>query len=393
MTRYVCSSCFGDPAIKEYIEENSVGSECSFCEEVHERNISIPIDNLIRYMRICVSREYDNAAEWLPYESSEGGYQGETIDAWDLIVHELEIELPEDKDGELLQCLSDGFSDHEWCKEDPYGPSSMELAKYSWENFSYIVKNRRRFFFRSEKSEDSSTDVLSPGELLEKVLDYANHVNLVTRLGEGLVLYRARAHSKDGKSWSNAKDLGPPPPEKALQSNRMSPAGIPMFYGSDSSDTAVFETAIKSGKFSVGRFCTARPIKLLDLSNLPTLPSIFDMSLEDAEISPRSSIPFLRHVSEQISKPITKDSNSHIEYVPTQVVTEFIRSQSKIPIDGIKYESAIHSGYCSYVLFAGQEDVFENAGFHSAESWLELKEVTNVEAKISLKKIPPVSFS
>lgn len=393
MTRYVCSSCFSDPAIKEYIEENAVCSECSFCEEAHEHVVSIPIDDLIKYMRICISREYDNAADWLPYESSEGGYQGETIDADDLIVHELEIDLPADKDGALFQCLLDGFSDQLWCKHDPFGLSSMEVAKFSWERFSHIVKNERRYFFGSEELEDSSTDILSPGELLDRILDYASQVGLVKHFKEGLVLYRARAHAKDGKSWSNAKDLGPPPQEKALQSNRMSPAGIPMFYGSESSDTAVFETATKPGEFSVGVFRTTRPIKLLDLSSVKTLPSVFEMDSYETAISPRSAIRFLMHVSRQISKRITKDSKSHIEYVPTQVVTEFIRSQSKFPIDGIKYESAVHSGNCSFVLFAGNEDVFENTGTCSGDSWLELKEITNVEANLSLRKIIPVSFS
>ena len=100
-----------------------------------------------------------------------------------------------------------------------------------------------------------------------------------------------------------------------------------MFYGSENLETAVLETASGSGTFSVGKFKTNRPIVLLDISNVPPLPSIFKMIPDTLEVDPRRAIEFLAHISEEISKPITRDGHQHIEYVPTQVVTEFIRAQ------------------------------------------------------------------
>jgi len=68
-------------------------------------------------------------------------------------------------------------------------------------------------------------------------------------------------------------DLGPPPFEKATQSNGMSPAGVVMFYGSDQVETALHETAqsLGGGTYAVGEFSNARKIVLLDLANLQVL--------------------------------------------------------------------------------------------------------------------------
>ena len=147
MTEYICSSCIGDIALKEYIEMHADESYCDFCEESRGNVHSIPIDDLIEYMRKCVSQEYDDPANWLPYESSEGGYQGVTYDAYDLILEELEMEFPKDKNDALLQRVLKGFDHQEWCKDDPFGPSTLQVAQFSWEKFSRIVKHENRYYF------------------------------------------------------------------------------------------------------------------------------------------------------------------------------------------------------------------------------------------------------
>ena len=81
----------------------------------------------------CISREYDDAANWLSYESSEGGYQWPTIDAYDLIV-ELQIDFPKDESGALLQYVLSDLSNQVWCENNPYGMNSLEVAQFSWSN-------------------------------------------------------------------------------------------------------------------------------------------------------------------------------------------------------------------------------------------------------------------
>ena len=393
MTDYVCSSCIGENALKEYIETYADESYCNFCEESHANVHSISVDDLIEYMRRCASWEYDDAANWLPHETSEGGYQGATYDTYDLILDKLEIEFPKDKNDALLERVVSGFGDQLWCNDDPFGPSALQVAQFSWETFSRIVKHDRRYFFGAVKSEKYPSEELTPGELLAHILDYAQQIGLIQIIDE-LILYRARAWD-NGRPWNNPKELGPPPANKALQPNRMSPAGIPMFYGSENLETAVLETASRTGTFSVGRFWTNRPIVLFDISDVPPIPSIFETDPESYALNPRNAIKFLRHISEEISKPINRDHRALIEYVPTQVVTEFIRTQQydAAAIDGIKYKSAKSQGHFSYVLFATQENIFDQNNKSNSEAWLELKGINNVKATFTHKEINSIDMT
>ena len=87
---------------------------------------------------------------------------------------------------------------------------------------------------------------------------------------------------------------------------------------------------------------------------------------------------FLNHIAAEISRPIGRDDKVHINYVPTQVVTEFVRSRLTSGgqrIDGIKYGSAIHDGHASYVIFATQDNLVtaeEDRWGTASNQWLEL---------------------
>ena len=66
---------------------------------------------------------------------------------------------------------------------------------------------------------------------------------------------------------------------------------------------------------------------VLDLTAIPPVPSLFRDYSETLEFQPRRVIKFLRHVARQISKPVDADEKIHVHYVPTQVITEYVRSQ------------------------------------------------------------------
>jgi hypothetical protein len=118
-----------------------------------------------------------------------------------------------------------------------------------------------------------------------------------------------------------------------------------MFYGADSIATAVAEVVchrpLADDKVvSVAAFSPARTMGILDLADLPDVPSFFD----DRDTM-RHSLYFLIRFSRDVSQPIAKDGSEHIDYVPTQAFAEFIRYEVKSAegeaIDGIKFRSAI----------------------------------------------------
>jgi hypothetical protein len=87
--------------------------------------------------------------------------------------------------------------------------------------------------------------------------------------------------------------------------------------------------------------------------------------------------PRIIDARQDISSPIARDDRVHIKYVPTQVVTEFLRT-AKLPegvkLDGIRYRSSRRDGGISLVLFADRRNVADASDDTSPEPdpWLKL---------------------
>lgn len=140
----------------------------------------------------------------------------------------------------------------------------------------------------------------------------------------------------------------------------MSPPGVVMTYASEDEQTALAETATAPGTYAVGEFVTERDAFVLDLTQLPPVPSFFAELPDTLEYDPRPRLAFLHHVSREISRPVARDDRVHIEYVPTQVVTEYVRTvvtTKKGKVDGIRYRSSRKGGQASVVLFADQNNL------------------------------------
>jgi hypothetical protein len=172
----------------------------------------------------------------------------------------------------------------------------------------------------------------------------------------------------------------------------MSPAGIVMMYASEDAATALAEIVDKEGTYTVGEFMTDRDAMILDLAELPEIPSIFKPVPDSMEYHPRQNLIFLHEIADEISRPIARDDRVHVEYVPTQVVTEFIRTVATFDgrhIDGIAYRSSRQTGKSSVVLFADQtnlvlpEDLRDGSYDFYKDRWIRLVnkhdyEITNV---------------
>ena len=357
--KFVCVECFDDPGIKEFITRHRSKGNCSFCGAAGGEQFVADFDNVAEHIQSCLYREYDRAVNQLGYDGKEGGYFGEHWDTHELLYSVIELELPKDSDSQLFNAIADFLGEEPWCEYDPYGLNDDESARYSWETFSDVVMHERHYFFADYNRRPNDRETDTPGEVLRKIFDYARSANLFKDLPQGTQLFRGRRQDND-LCFQTALDLGPPPKEKATQTNRMSPPGVVMFYAGDDVDTALMETAQEPGEFSVGKFKTLRTIKVLDLTSIPSLPSLFQEVHDRYGYRARTELKFLHHIAEQISQPIARDDRIHIRYVPTQVVTEFIRSQVTVggeKVDGIMYESSVRPGHTSYVIFATQDNL------------------------------------
>lgn len=106
-----------------------------------------------------------------------------------------------------------------------------------------------------------------------------DELHLITTLKAGHEIYRSRQHTvKDSPTLLHPLDS--PPVDICTFLNRMSPAGISMFYGAFDEETArkeVLDTrrAARIPIITTAKFILKEDLQIPDLCNLPDIPSIF----------------------------------------------------------------------------------------------------------------------
>lgn len=328
---------------------------CDACGKYDSPTSSI--SEVCEYIKSCLRKYWGFAVDQLPYISAEGGYQGTTWDTYDLLLDEIGLGLPRDSRDRLLHALIHGITDEVWCDFDWLSLDTDVALRTSWERFCKTVKHERRFFFHS--TGESDRDSFSPEELLEAIARISENIGLVRGIPAGTKLWRARVDLR-ARAKAAAADFGPPPALVALQSNRMNPPGIPMLYVASTATTAIREVHTK--RAHVGLWIARRDLRVLDLRKLPMVPGIFSSSSREDRLTLR----FLHHFRDDIMRPVARDRRTHIDYLPSQVVTEFIRDFSfkEGKLDGIAYGSTISGGW-NVALFVSAADL----GLIPRQSW------------------------
>jgi hypothetical protein len=358
----VCAECFGDGDIQAFVRSCIDTNECDFCgRRSRRRPIAAPLDEVFDFIFSAIDREYERAVDALGWNGAEGGFQGSHWDSAELL-EAIGLELPND-DGRLFDILVECLGDEVWCERDPYSLREDERLVASWEAFCSSIKHERRYFFLRKKKKRFDSEYLAPSDLLRFISETVNQHELARTLPPGSLIYRAR-QLRPGQVLRTPYDFGPPPMELATSPNRMSPAGIVMFYGSEERETAIAEIDDdRTLGIAVGTFRTMREATILDLTVLPKRLGFFEQQSDTSEVN-RYALEFLHRFVRSLAAKVEPGGREHIDYVPTQVVTEWFRSafrHRKKLIDGIRYMSAQHTGGRSLVLFADRHDVVLSA--------------------------------
>jgi hypothetical protein len=134
------------------------------------------------------------------------------------------------------------------------------------------------------------------------------------------------------------RELGPPPFSFAV-AGRMNSRGISVFYGTNTPEAALAEVRPPVGsQVVIGKFLLVRSLRLLDLTVLRDVyvtGSFFDRDFARK----RKHAMFLDHLSRRITMPIMPDDEA-LEYLPTQVIADYLAAMAEPAIDGIIYPSA-----------------------------------------------------
>ena len=272
----VCTKCFGNDAIKQFIS-NDTGSDCTYCSKKGDASCSLKL--VLEHVMTCIRTEWGRPAnEGLVYETREGGWQGEVYNTWNLF----DIVGIEINGAELLNDIESSLMDDDWCRQNPYSLAKDRILFYGWINFSRFVMTEARYVFLNATPSTYNQyqhDEIHPVKILEALTDITKELDLIELWDKEKAIFRVRVVNSD-VSFHSAKELGSPSLEFASIPNRMSPSGIPMFYGAFDKQTAVSETydpEISTDKKAIcGVFYPIRDLVLLNLSKPLSIPDLFD---------------------------------------------------------------------------------------------------------------------
>lgn len=151
--------------------------------------------------------------------------------------------------------------------------------------------------------------------------------------------------------------MGAPTSDK-IQGGRVNAEGVKCLYLGDSINTTIHE--IRAGLYdyvTIGVFQAISELNVVDLREINNIsPFIETLDTLDHAINKI----FLNKINEEMGKVMRK-TGSKLEYVPTQYITDFIKSitdqDGNYQYDGIIYNSVMNKGGFNIAIF--DPDKFE----------------------------------
>ncbi|WP_082558167.1 HEPN-associated N-terminal domain-containing protein [Kitasatospora sp. MBT66] len=343
---WVCAECIAEAALKKVVSDAvSTDEVCDFCKGTPAADMDVLTEAFVNGLHT----EYANADnEGVPYDSAEGGYHSATTwDTWAL-VHDHSDVFANDA---LLQPMVEAVGEQTWTNINWQLPRYNEQLASSWSNFCEQIQYKTRYVFwlrrDGQDEEEALGGEIPAGRILDQIGRHLLDLDLVRDLPAGTTLWRARpVTDKDleaASSWG-AEALGTAPRQYAVKPNRMSPAGIPMFYGAFDQATAVQEvTQGTPMRLAVGAFELSHACTVVDFTQLPPIPSMFDPE-HGHQVR---ALTFLHQFVRQMATPV-RPGHDHIDYIPTQVVAEYLMKAFNPgrPVHGIVYGSSLNRRRC-----------------------------------------------
>jgi RES domain-containing protein len=346
---HVCDDCVEDSYLKDLVREMASAYACDYCGRHAAQAIAVEADVVVQAVYDTVHTYYCEPTDaGVPYD---GGFIVPSIEIVDVL-----RELGFDGHPDFLQAVIDAeangndfvrVADGHWVGMHPH-----EVLSSAWLTFSEAIKHETRFHFASKPR----SGVASPYEIdIADVLPaIAERLRPQMRaLPVGTTVYRARVRRRGEKWQPTAGEMGSPPKSRT-SAGRMNPAGIPYLYTAFDNATARREVGI-TGRTSktvfTAIFALTAPLWVMDLTALPRVPSLFDIANKEA----REQSLIVRAFVEAISTPVTKDAQEHIDYVPSQVICEYLAQvfepREGRKLGGLIYPSSVQDGGKNLVVF------------------------------------------
>lgn len=335
-----CINCFKDEHLRNTIIKNDIKGNCDFCASKDIPIIDISVPNDISDMIVSLVQAYTVS------DMSEAKLLKESLrDDWDIFNSGAEMIQT------LVKALCIGIIDKDdklfsekvvipQKYDDDFLQSYGVVRGLTWNQFSEYIKYENRFH----------NDKFNP-EILASFLSIALKI-----YKKDESFFRARI-AKDKVGYS-AEYMGQPPRGKRA-AGRVNPEEIAVLYLSGDPKTVLYETrATVYDYVSIGEFKAIRDLRLIDLSAIAQIsPFLYAEDIEKFAVNRK----VFQEMSQEIAKPMRRNDSS-LEYLPTQFISEFVKSQG---YDGVGFESTINKGGYNYALF--DENLVECVGVNTVE--------------------------
>lgn len=344
--KWVCQHCVGgDSYLRHLVRVNLATNVCSYCGSTKRK--TAPLSSLMDALLRGVKYSYnDEANAGCPYDSD---FSIEYISSEEVMRNVLDSQGLEWSDA-LVTDVAQSFVNIGWVDApdgDWMGSYHHERLHWSWNSFADAVKHRSRFHFHIHKKvRRYGDDVVGVHEMLPFLGKLIRRHRMVKSLSAGTVLHRVRP----GAHPHTVAELGAPP-STCAKAGRMNPAGVPYLYLAFDEVTALKETRVGNNQeVTVSQWVPLRDLRVIDLIHCPALPSIFSGKKSEHELA-----QFLYAFKAEISRPMDHDGSDHVEYVPTQVVSEYFaqafNAAAEEQVDGVIYPSAVAQSGKNLVVF------------------------------------------
>lgn len=350
---YVCEDCVKDHALAALVNNHISSETCSYCGS----RAGAPFEPIMERIYESICTEYADAQDiGVPWDK---GWVIDEVDPFE-VVDNFNPGWGDSLTNDVLECL--GW-DKYWVEHSQgnWGLGTpSEALTWGWNSFRDTVLYKTRYLFLTEPEDEFDSgrpDHIPVRHVLDSISNLVKRSNLVTTVDPETSLFRARV-SMDGQPYQSFSEVSVPPADRTT-AGRMNPAGIPYLYAAFDEGTARSETLFNSRRpYAMAEFKTKRTLNVLDLSSLPAQPSPF----EPYRYKERHEIGFLHRFQGEISKRVSKDGREHIEYIPTQIVSEFFRYRflnGGAALDGIVFPSAKNEQGKNIALFASEHSEVE----------------------------------
>lgn len=360
LDKFICTDCVVDEALMDLVKDNLSAISCSYCEETSENGelISAPYDVIMERVYETIFQYYADAQDvGMPWVEKE----------WlmpDTNIYEVIGEFDPGWSGDFCEDIADSCDPNLYLVEHVNNDWSIEspasALSYGWSAFKEQVLFKNRYLFLSEPEDEHSSgrpDYIPISNMIDALGTLCSSENLVKTIPAGTEFYRVRVNSEE-VPYSEFSDVGVPP-KGIASAGRMNPAGISYFYVAYDKVTAEKEVIDTAKKWAIAKFESLKEITVIDFVELPTMPSIFSQDNYET----RQHLFFLKTLVNELTLPVSKDGREHVEYVPTQIISEYFRYRFKTKdnenVLGLRYPSVKNESGINIAIFDSENESLE----------------------------------